>query len=274
MEKRASFVLWNGGRMALVDLKTLLIAALIFIPLERLFAMHPAQKIFRKSWLNDVVYLFLNGLLIKLGLAAVILPTMAASLWIVPASLRDGLRGLPLWLQLPAVILIADIGFYWAHRMFHSVPSLWKFHVIHHSIEELDWLAAHRVHPIDQTFTKAASFIPIFALGFSEAAIGLFAVIFYWHALLIHANVRIGIGPLQWLICSPRFHHWHHSNDLEARNKNFAGQLSFLDLLFGTIYLPSRRKPGNYGTDELVPLWYADQLLDPFRRHEGLPREQ
>ena len=67
------------------------------------------------------------------------------------------------WVQVAEMIVIGDIGFYSVHRAFYTVPWLWKFHQIHHSIEELDWLAAARVHPIDQILTKGASLLPIFA---------------------------------------------------------------------------------------------------------------
>ena len=63
--------------------------------------------------------------------------------------------------------ILADLGFYTVHRLFHKIPWLWKFHAVHHSIEEMDWLAADRVHPIDQIFTKGASLLPVFALGFA-----------------------------------------------------------------------------------------------------------
>ena len=70
-------------------------------------------------------------------------------------------------------------------------------HPIHHSIEELDWLAAARLHPIDKTLTKAASLLPIFALGFSEIAVGIYLMLYYWQSFLIHANVRIPFGTLR-----------------------------------------------------------------------------
>ncbi|TIU26733.1 MAG: sterol desaturase family protein, partial [Mesorhizobium sp.] len=142
----------------------------------------------------------------------------------------------PLWLQLIEIIVIADVGLYWAHRAFHAVPFLWRFHAIHHSIEELDWLAGHRIHPVDQILTKSVSLVPVFLLGFSNSAIALFALIFQAHALLLHANVRLNIGPIRWLIASPQFHHWHHANERAAYDKNFAAQLSFIDKLFGTMY--------------------------------------
>jgi sterol desaturase/sphingolipid hydroxylase (fatty acid hydroxylase superfamily) len=245
-------------------LKIIFITGLIFVPLERLFALHREQKIFRRGWANDLIFLFFNSILIKLGFLAIIATSIFAAAKIIPASFQSTVGGLPYWVQIPAIILLSDLGFYWTHRMFHAVPWLWKFHAIHHSIEELDWLAAARVHPVDQILTKGSSFVLVFALGFSEWAIGVYVLLYHWQSFLIHANVRIGFGPLRFLFASPEFHHWHHSSDREARDKNFSGQLSFLDALFGTLHMPRGQLPKAYGLDRPIPQRYAFQLLYPF----------
>jgi sterol desaturase/sphingolipid hydroxylase (fatty acid hydroxylase superfamily) len=248
-----------------LNLKGVLIACLIFIPLERLLAMHPLQRIFRRGFWNDLIYLFVNGWLIKLGILIIIAGTMVVFAWLIPPPVRASVAGQPYWLQIIEVILIADLGFYFVHRAFHAVPLLWRFHQIHHSIEELDWLAAARVHPVDQIATKGISLLPIFALGFSEAAIAAFALLYQWQSILLHSNISIHFGPLRWLIASPDFHHWHHSKESVARDKNFAGQLSLLDVLFGTAHMPRDQAPSQYGIDEPLPSTYVPQLLHPFK---------
>jgi len=247
-----------------LGLKIILITFVVFVPLERLFALHAEQKVFRKGWANDLVFLLVNGLVIKLGLLAVIAASIAAAAWVVPASFQATVGGLPLWVQIPLVILLSDLGFYWTHRLFHAVPWLWRFHAIHHSIEELDWLAAARVHPVDQILTKGVSLVPVVALGFSEWAIGVYALLYQWQSVLIHANVRFRFGPLRLLFASPEFHHWHHSNDREARDRNFAGQLSLLDALFGSLHMPRGRMTTAYRLHRPIPHRYAFQLLYPF----------
>ena len=104
----------------------------------------------------------------------------------------------------------------------------------------------------------------VLALGFATAPLVAFAILYQWQSLLIHANVRLGFGPLRWIIASPQFHHWHHADAPEAFDKNFAGQLPILDLAFGTLHLPSGRMPERYGTDRPVPRSYLGQLVSPF----------
>jgi sterol desaturase/sphingolipid hydroxylase (fatty acid hydroxylase superfamily) len=249
----------------LLDFRLFLVAAFVFIPLERLFAARRGQKLLRKGWANDLVYVFVNGILIRLGLILTVVAILTLSAVLVPAGLRAAVGGQPLWLQVIEVLLLADLGFYLAHRAFHAVPALWRLHMIHHSIEEMDWLAAARVHPVDQIITKSASLLPCFALGFSEWAIGAFAILYHWHSLLLHSNVRLGAGPLKWLIASPDFHHWHHAQDREAWDRNFAGQLALWDFVFGTAHLPEGRHPQALGIAEPVPASYAGQLIHPFR---------
>jgi sterol desaturase/sphingolipid hydroxylase (fatty acid hydroxylase superfamily) len=244
-------------------LKVIFITFLVFVPLERLFPVHP-QKVFRRDWGNDLVFLLFNGMLVKLGLLAVIVAIIFAAAWIVPASFQAMVGGLPYWVQIPAVIVLSDLGFYWTHRMFHAVPWLWRFHSIHHSMEELDWLAAGRGHPVDQILTKGVSLVPVVALGFSEWAVGVYAMLHQWQSFLVHSNVRVGFGPLRFLFVSPEFHHWHHSNHREARDRNFAAQLSFLDALFGSFHLPRGQIPTTYGLDRPMPQRYVRQLLYPF----------
>lgn len=249
--------------MQIIDLKSILIIALIFVPLERIFSLHSGQKLFRRHWINDLVYLFLNGILIKAGLLVLLGALLAVTRWLVPEAVGAAVRTQPLWLQTIEVIIIADIGFYAAHRAFHAVPFLWRFHAVHHSIEEMDWLAAHRVHPFDQIMTKTCSLLPVSALGFSDAAIALFAFTYQWQALLIHSNTRVAFGPLKWLFASPQFHHWHHANEKEAYDKNFAAQLPVIDAICGTLFLPAERMPAKYGTDAPVPSQYHLQMAYP-----------
>ena len=253
--------LWN-----FFDLRGFLLACIIFIPLERLLALHKEQHVFRKWWWNDLIYVFANRILISAGLGMLAVAVIALSSWLMPRQLQAAVAGQPYWLQVVEAVILADLGFYTAHRMFHSIPWLWKFHAVHHSIEELDWLAAARVHPIDQIVTKAMSILPLFALGFAAVPIGIFAAIYFWHSILVHANVRLNFGPLRWLIASPEFHHWHHANQREAYNTNYAGQLSILDKLFGTMYMPEGQVPEKYGVDDLVPNTYLLHLIYPFKR--------
>ncbi len=250
----------------IIGIKGFLIAMLVFVPAERLFALRKEQQILRKYWKLDVFYALVNALITKAGIALILIGSVIAAAWAIPPQFQAWVAALPVWLQVGLALILSDLGFYSVHRLFHKIPWLWKFHAVHHSIEELDWLAAHRVHPVDQILTKGASLVPVFSLGFSEAAIGIYAFLYYWQTLLEHSNVRISFGPLRWIIASPQFHHWHHADQREAYDKNFAGQLSILDACFGTLHLPGKEYPGRYGTYEPVPRDYIAQMRYPFAR--------
>ena len=79
----------------------------------------------------------------------------------------------------------------------------------------------------------------------------------------IHANVRWRFGWLESVIATPAFHHWHHTNDTENRDRNYASMLPVLDWVFGTLHLPRRLWPAVYGVDQPVGATLARQLIDP-----------
>lgn len=249
--------------MRLFNFWQFLLVAAVFVPLERLFALRKEQRILRAKWRLDLVYTFMNGALITVGIMLVVLCAGSVFAYAVPERLRVAVASQPLLIQLVEAIVTADLLFYSAHRLFHTVPFLWKFHAVHHSIEEMDWLASARVHPFDQIVTKGASILPLLALGFSGPVIAAHALIYSWHAYLLHSNVRIKFGVLNWAIASPEYHHWHHANQREAYDKNYAAQLSIIDRLFHTFYLPEGKTPEKYGIDEPVTGGYLSQLISP-----------
>ncbi len=254
--------------MKLVNVWQFLLVAAVFVPLERLFALRKEQKILRAKWRLDLVYTFVNGALITVGLMLVVLVAGNIFAHLVPERLRAAVASQPLLIQVLEAVVTADLLFYAAHRLFHTVPFLWKFHAVHHSIEEMDWLAAARVHPFDQIATKGASILPLLALGFSAPVFAAHALIYCWHSYLLHSNVRIKFGVLKWVVASPEYHHWHHANQREAYDKNYAAQLSIIDKLFHTLYLPQGKTPEKYGIDEPVPRGYLSQLISPAAREQ------
>ena len=264
METALAYV-WNYAW----NFKSLLLVILIFVPLEWLFALHREQRLFRRLWQLDALYVLINPALIGFFMNGLLFVAVLLVSQVIPSPLQAWMGAQPWWLQFPILLLAADLGFYGMHRLFHAVPVLWRFHAVHHSIEELDWLAGHRVHPMDQILTKGASLVPVFALGFSEGAIAAFFVMYFWQSLLIHSNVKLEFGPLGRILATPRFHHWHHANQAEAFDRNFAGQLPFIDWIFGTLYMPEREMPRRYGTDVPVPPGFLAQMIFPMTKPEA-----
>jgi lathosterol oxidase len=147
------------------------------------------------------------------------------------------------------------------------VPWLWRFHAVHHSSRALDWLAGSRLHLVDAVLTRALVLLPLSVLGFAEGALGAYLVFVSFHAVFIHANVRFRLSAIEPYLVTPRFHHWHHAAEAEARDRNFAVHLPWLDRLFGTVHFPGDAWPSSYGlTGEAVPGGYLGQLAYPFAR--------
>ena len=151
------------------------------------------------------------------------------------------------------------------HRWFHGA-RLWRFHAVHHSSVDLDWLSAVRLHPVNDVVMRIAGVLPILLLGFAPIAVTGVIPILTLLAILVHANLDWDWGPFRWVIVSPRFHRWHHTSETEARDKNFAGLFPAWDILFGTYHMPKDRRPASFGTATPVPAGLLGQLVFPFRR--------
>jgi sterol desaturase/sphingolipid hydroxylase (fatty acid hydroxylase superfamily) len=172
---------------------------------------------------------------------------------------------LPLWLQAVAILVLGDFIGYWMHRAFHG-RRLWRFHAVHHSSVDLDWLSAVRLHPVNDALMRVAGTLPILAFGFAPVAVASVAPVLTLMAILVHANVDWDWGPLRWVIASPCFHRWHHTDEAHARDKNFAGLLPLWDILFGTYYMPRDLAPHSFGTATPVPANLIGQMVFPFKR--------
>lgn len=249
----------------------LAVLTVIFAPLEQLFALHrtPGRL---KTVPADVAYYFLNSLL-PLALLAPPLAILAAALRLAtPQAYIAAVAALPFGAKLMAALAISEVGGYWGHRWCHEVPLLWRFHVVHHGPEHVDWLISSRAHPVDQVFEKLCALAPLYVFGLVQPTpqgasfAGLIAIFGTLWGFFIHANVRWRLGPLEWLISTPAFHHWHHTND-EHRDHNYAALFPVVDRLFGTHHLPAQW-PHRYGVDAPPRAAMLDQLLDPF----GPPR--
>jgi sterol desaturase/sphingolipid hydroxylase (fatty acid hydroxylase superfamily) len=245
--------------------------ALIFVPLERLFALRP-EKIFRAELLADLGYYFLNAIVPGLVLAS----PLGWAAWVahrmIPAGLTTAFAHWPVGLRLFTSLVVAEIGLYWGHRWSHEVPLLWRFHAVHHSPTHIDWLVNSRAHPVDFIFTRLCALVPLYALGLGnpgDANPGAITILVMFlgpiWGFFIHANIKWRFGKLEWLIATPAFHYWHHTNDSPAViNKNYAPIFPWVDRLFGSYHLPKDRQSARFGTDSAVAPDMVGQLIDPF----------
>jgi sterol desaturase/sphingolipid hydroxylase (fatty acid hydroxylase superfamily) len=247
----------------------LLLLAAIFLPLERLWTLRP-QKLLRKSTLEDLAYYFISGIVPNILMAVPLSLAAYAAYAFVPASVHATVAGWPLWLRAASAFVVADLGFYWGHRWAHEFPFLWRFHSIHHSPQHVYFLISARAHPIDFVFIHLCGLIPIYILGLgapqsvqSSLVPTLIMLLATVWGFFIHANVRWRFGPLERLIATPGFHHWHHTRS-GLRDRNYASMLPCWDWMFGTWHVP-KEWPADYGIDTKLPDSIVGQMIHPLR---------
>lgn len=252
-----------------MDASSVLVIPVLFVlvvPFEKLFPRHD-QRVRRAGLGTDLAYAVAQPALAVAGIA------VAAVVGVVSLAWLPGLAVAPLVHRLPALpqallgVVLFDLATYWAHRWSHEVPFLWRFHSVHHSSEQMDWLSGIRSHPVDGALL-APPFAFLLGAGFSPEFTGALAVVQIVTGLFLHANVRWRWRPLHKVVITPEFHHWHHANEVDAWGTDYAVFLPLWDLVFGTYFMPAGRRPQRYGVDEPVPEGLVAQLRHPV---VGLP---
>ncbi len=255
----------------------LLVLALVFGILERRFPAIEGQPRWRRGLRVDLAWWFVTPLVTKwlTRIAIVLALVLVAALAGVPiekASLerflapRREIAELPWFVQLAAFLLLTDLAAYWMHRAFHG-RRLWRIHAVHHSSTEVHWLSSVRVHPLNDALVRVVQAVPVVLIGFDPTLLAAYVPLLVFYGILVHANVPWDFGPLRWVLASPRFHRWHHATEENGLSRNFAGLFPFIDLAFGTFYLPRDRQPVAFGIpDNDVPDRLLGQIAYPFRR--------
>ena len=242
----------------------LLILGLIFVPLEYVLKRLREQKITRPAWKTDLAHFFFSHLFVQATSLLILMPSVTLSEYLVHPKVQSLVQSQPVVLQFLEIVIIADFCQYWIHWAFHKIPFLWRFHAIHHSAESMDWLAGSRLHVVDVVVTRGLTLIPLYCLGFEQSVLQAYLLFVAFLATFIHANIDLSLKPLHKVIATPQFHHWHHADDVQAIDKNFAVHLPLFDILFGTYYVPSQW-PSAYGiSGAKVPEGYWKHLVFPF----------
>lgn len=267
----------HGGFAIGLDwfLLDMLLMAIIYVPLERLWPQYPEQGTFRKDWTVDVVYFMSTHFPIQVLSFLVLLPATQAVKYLGVPVLQDAIARLPWLLQFFLAVVVADVTEYFIHLAFHKVPFLWRFHAVHHSSKALDWIAGSRSHFVDDTLVRGLILAPLM-LGFSQSIVFAYLVFVTLHATWVHCNFAPNAKWLEKFLVMPRYHHWHHTSQKEGIDKNFAIHFPWIDKLFGSYYYPDAW-PEHYGLDgeEIAPN-FLRQTIDPFikRNRSALQKEK
>jgi sterol desaturase/sphingolipid hydroxylase (fatty acid hydroxylase superfamily) len=244
-------------------------AALVVLGAERLW---PHRRDWQRSH-GDV--------LVDLAHVASVAVTSFAVAWCVPRMLAPATAALaplgiaslwpahwPALAQLPLALLAGEAVQYWTHRLGHEWQPLWRLHATHHSAPRLYFLNAARFHPLDVAIDTSAGLVPLVLLGCPAPVLALFALFTGVFGYLQHCNVRVALGPLNYVFSMAELHRWHHAKDAREANTNYGSNLIVWDLVFGTFFWPKHRSPPDaigLADLETFPQSYWGQLASPFR---------
>ena len=227
-----------------------------------------------KDWIVDASYMVLVQILLVKFL------TFIVSIALLDIFQSSGFTIKKLWpvewaigSQAILMVLIADFFRYWLHRLSHEWKPLWRLHAVHHSPHKLYSMNVGRFHPLEKSIQFIFDALPFIILGIPENVLALYFVFYSINGFFQHCNIRVYLGPLNYVISGPELHRWHHSVKINESNNNFGNNLIIWDLLFGTWHLPKAIKVEQLGLiNRNYPLGLLEQLKSPFIN--GLDQEE
>jgi len=178
------------------------------------------------------------------------------------------ISGLPLWVQVIIILIVFDFATYWGHRLLHESDFLWRFHELHHSSIEIDWLSGLRQHPVDLLFAAVINALLFCLSGADFRVAEIIAVIVTVHGIYSHSNFKNKIGKLQYLFISTEMHRMHHLRDIKYQKANYGTVFSIWDWIFKTARYPNEEeyKDIPFGTEENYPQNFLEGNIHVFRK--------
>jgi sterol desaturase/sphingolipid hydroxylase (fatty acid hydroxylase superfamily) len=186
-------------------------------------------------WLSNLGIVFVDTLAVRL-----LFPVIGVGVAMAAQGQNWGLLNLlgwPAWLEVAVGVLALDLVVYLQHAMFHTMPILWRLHMMHHADLDIDVTTGLRFHPIEIILSMIIKMAVVAALGPSPFAVILFEVILNGTAMFNHGNVKLPLALdrfLRLLVVTPDMHRVHHSVTIRETNSNFGFNFPWWDRLFGT----------------------------------------
>lgn len=253
----------------------LVVLSLFVWGLEIAFPWRKDQPIIRKDFWIDAFYMFFNFYIFKL----VIFMAFSNVTEMAFADLFGGdlkklalidISSYPAWAQLVIFFIVTDFIQWFTHTLLHRYDILWRFHKVHHSVEQMGFAAHLRYHWMENVFYTPMKYIAVMLIGGftpDQAFIVFYTAIAIGH--LNHANVMFDYGPLKYILNNPKMHIWHHYITMPDSHKNgvnFGISLSIWDYIFRTNYIPSdgRDIELGFGSIKEFPRTFMKQLFYGF----------
>jgi len=192
----------------------------------------------------------LNG-----GVRALLLPPALLAVTLAAAEHRIGMLhvlSLPSWMALIAAIILLDLWHYLSHVLWHKLPVLWRFHVVHHHDPDVDATTAARFHTGEILISGAALLLAVPLFGLTLLQIAVFELILVCSAIFHHGNfavpARLG-RALRLVIVTPSMHLVHHSRWEAETDSNYSAVFSIWDRLSCTFCMERNVQEMELGLD-------------------------
>ncbi len=227
----------------------------------------------RDGFWGDLIYIVVNDfvlpliLLYPLSMVAGFLFSSFTNLFGISIPLVTNWTKFSIVLAFILFFIIQDFLEYLAHYLLHRVPFFWAFHQIHHSPKQIGFASARRFH-----FGELLAFKPLLYIPFGILGMGTYSyfiihgIINNFSSFFTHSNAKVKLGVFKYVLNNPGHHYWHHSYNVPSKiGVNFASILNVWDYLFGTVYLPKKkkRKLGLEYSDQ-IPKSILKQMIFPF----------
>lgn len=152
-------------------------------------------------------------------------------------------------------VLALDFSSWLVHLVMHKTPLLWRFHLIHHSDNNVDVTTGLRHHPGDSFLRGLFFLLLIFISGAPMYSVMIYQTLVVMSTAFTHANINLPKKldrALSFILVSPNMHKVHHHWKQPYTDSNYGAVFSIWDRLLGT-FMKLDTKDIRYGLDRYYP---------------------